>query len=62
MKKTPLEKKEAIRELLSQSKPYEEIASILGISKRVARKWGQILKKRWMLESCDGSSSLWYLG
>jgi DNA-binding CsgD family transcriptional regulator len=46
MRQTPLIVKEQIWQKLKENKTYKRIAEELNITERVARKWGQALKKR----------------
>jgi hypothetical protein len=46
MAKTTLFEKESIRSGLVAGKSYQQLSEELGLSKRVVRKWGQVLKKK----------------
>lgn len=46
MRHTPLVVKEAIGQKLKEKKTYRDIAQELNITERVARKWGQVTKKK----------------
>jgi hypothetical protein len=46
MRHTPLVVKEAIGQKLKEKKTYKDIAQELSITERIARKWGQAIKKK----------------
>lgn len=55
MRRTPLAVKEAIGQKLKEKKTYKNIAQELLITERVARKWGQAIKKKQAIGTTFGT-------